>query len=454
MKPWRKQKMFFIVFIVLLLFEFSCQDPTCTCVSSDRKTCADSSGSDPDCCSNYKTKYISSTSAECYDCGGISGYYTFDSSNNCINDCLGDKIIYDTKECTNRDLSSLYKLGDFYYHDISAAGNTDCDGTQCKCEKYYYIETEYGKKKYTCFNTVDDNILNIYKYFNSKTGEFLKNQCPDGLKREKKNALSYGSNSATRCSDTCLSTEFFLAIPESDGNIMNEYCVDSCSSQTIDNTYKYEYVDNGVKKCLKDCPSGTYKKDDSTHPACVTLDKCNYYKFDKCYDTCPTTAIDTVDTTIYKYNNYGNKECVSACGTDYIYKTSSTDVTCYKKEHCNFIGTSNTCLSSCTDYHDYNSKLCTTNCGDGTSTKKYHANDGVNANICFDSCSDIPGGEYIFEEADNTNTYKICYKTDASCEAYYKKGNVVRKCITKQDCINTLHYNYCIGKECKESCDG
>ena len=455
MKPWKKNKKFIFVFIILLCFEFSkCLDCTSNCEYQSGTSCSDTNSNtcpSTSCRPKFIMNSGGSNTFTCHDCTGISGYYTIDSNGNCIDDCLGDKIISETKECTSKDLSSFYQLGNFYYSATPTDANCDTNN-KCTCLKYYYIETIYGKKKYTCFSTVDDTLLSKYKYYYPNTGEFFPNQCPDNHHVEKIKGLqsttASSTNYAIRCSDSCVFPEFLIEEKDANNNIINEYCVDSCNDSPVTN-YKYEYTENNVKKCVDSCPTGTYKKEDNANQKyeCLTLDQCNFYQGDKCYDSCS-------GVTGFEHYKYGDKACISACPAGYTYRTSSsTDIACYRKEDCNFVDNSNGCLSSCSGKYDYNSNLCATECGVNGSVKKFRAND---KNICYDSCSEIPGGEYIYEEVDNNNAHTLCYKqaSDTTCEAFYKKINGIRKCTTKAVCINTLHYKYFIGDECKESCDG
>ena len=379
-------------------------------------------------------------------------YYTIDSNGHClINECLGDKIIDSTHECTFEIISTLYKLGDFYYdNNIASNSEVTCQGTICTCSSHFYTETIYGKKKINC-HSLSSFPKGNYKYYNYKSKEFFQDGCPEGFKVMKTEGTS---NNIIRCSDKCLSDEWHVTIPSTDNTHIDEYCYDSCDSSDNTHTdYKYKYIDNFVQRCVKVCPAGTYKKESATNYECVTRDQCDFYDSTDfiCYTSCS-------DITSKPFHNFGSKECISNCIDEvYLYKDETNKI-CYKKEDCNFIDetviNNRKCLTSCEGtnlYHDYNSKLCKGECG---SDKKYHADDGY---ICYSSCSEIPGN-YKFEEADNGNTPKNCYTTKPSspsdCEVYYKKVNGVLKCTTKNDCVTNLNYKYFIGDECTDSCMG
>ena len=165
MKSWKINQKFILVFIFLICFKFSKEDIDCSTCSYSSGTFCTGSGSCSGSCRPQLSVSSGTNTYSCYDCTGFSGYYTiiFDSNNpngKCINACVGDKIIEETKECTSEDLSSLYKLGDFYYISDPSNGNTDtnikCTNNICNCINYYYIKTIYGKKQYNCFDSIEN----------------------------------------------------------------------------------------------------------------------------------------------------------------------------------------------------------------------------------------------------------------------------------------------------------
>jgi len=208
-----------------------------------------------------------------------------------------------------------------------------------------------------------------------------------------------------RCSNDCFNSEKIKQVQNNDNTLIEYYCVDDCSNES---PYIYEYIDNnGNKKCLENCPSGTYILNNK----CVTLDQCLYYKDNTCYTSCQKIIP-------YLYHNNGNKEYISSCTWDNIYKRIDEQYTCYKKEDCLFIDLINNCLDSCSNYYEFNSNICLINCPNG----KYYANDVLDENkICYSSCKEIPGGEYIYEVYDETNNNYICYKS------VIKKNVVIKK---------------------------
>ena len=411
---------------------------------------------------NYRPIYNYGGSFECLFCTGISkdSYYTKNAAGSCaINTCDGDKIIEMTKECTSQIVSGFFLLGDVYY--CSQPENTNCKDVNnyhiCSCNSYYYIEKIYGRKKYTCLNSFSSS---FYTFYNYKTNELYLNECPNEYRYMK---LKYNlSPVITRCSDSCEATEWVISVLD-ENNHMKEYCVDNCTdvshTPNIDSsltTYKYEFIENGKKKCLKECPSGTFAKsyDNLNKYACVPSSECLFYDSDS--SSCLTTCEDNSNGKIY--HKYGSNECISGCSIeDYL---NENDNTCRKIDECNFIKERDTvtapnkCLDSCADsehFHDINSKLCLDKCGQ---INRYHAVDGF---VCYSSCSLIPGN-YIYEERDNTDDDsepKKCYKTkpESDCEFYYKKTGGVFKCMKKIDCINK-HFKYFLDSECKDNCEG
>ena len=205
-----------------------------------------------------------------------------------------------------------------------------------------------------------------------------------------KKGISSEHDDIIRCTSTCIGTE----------KLSNDdkECVDDCGTDKI-------YISNGVQRCISQCPSGFYEKDN----ICVNLGECDYYDPDskKCYDSCNKIR-DNANNIIKPYHNLGSKECINTCLTsgEYKYKNEN-DKICYKKEDCKFIDESedaqNQCLISCpsTKFYNYDSNICINNCG--SSSYIYHP---INSNICYPSCSAIPGGSYIYQIEENTSPIK------------------------------------------------
>ena len=411
-------------------------------------------------CNNYcKPKYFGSSKQCVYCYPKATSYYTIEENGNCLVDqCIGNKIIDHTLECTDRDIS-LYKLEDFYYSNPPS--DASCQNKICSCLSYYVVDkVVYGKKKITCYDLINNRPSNTnIKYYNYNTKELLPD-CPLGFKyMKKKTILNYPD--IIRCSDSCLDSEWNLPIPdENNPNINNEYCVDNCRDENhypgISSNYQYEYIDNGIRKCLKACPAGTYKKYIKRNSdgmiiqsLCATINECDFYVKNalseiECYSTCN-------DYNSQYYHNYLSKECIPSCTRDdYLYADISLKI-CYRKENCNFIDeiqSPKRCLSSCESpnlYHNYGSISCIPSC---SGNKPYHTAGGY---ICFSSCSEIPD-DYKFEEKDNT----ICHisKRGLDCPAYYRKVDGIFKCISISDCINNKNYPYLLGDECRPNCDG
>ena len=384
----------------------------------------------------------------CYSCS-TNTYYTIEGSSCTVNWCNGNKIIYETNECTSQIVSvnSLYNLGDVYYYRLPAYASCN-ENRVCVCNSYYvknYIQEKL--LKYTCLDLVNSLPPSNYNYYDPITKEFFFYRCPEELNHMKLNELK---SRYTRCTKFCDSNEWNIEIRTGSEEV-KLYCVNSCQDNTHspDTNYKYEYIYEGFQTCVKECPIGTYKRKENVDlgikNSCVTLDLCNFYLVESSTSTlCVNTCVDQTK----KYHISGSKECIQTCSGEYRY--ASSDYICYKYEDCAFIYPG-LCLTQCTSpypYHDDDSKECKTIC---SGIKRYHTSSGY---ICYSSCSEI-NGNYKFEQIENGNLDKICYTTQPSdCEAYYKKIDGVFKCTTKSDCVNQLHLTYFYGDECRNNCDG
>ena len=414
---------------------------------------------------NYLVNIISSLwciilnigTSYCYSCTGT--YYTSDvlRSTTIYNECIGDKVIPGSSYfCTFKPYSDYHRLGDYYYSSTSNVPGYSsivaCSNHICTCRYFFDIAICYGKKYYNCYN--DGSFTNTY--CNYETKECYSNNCPYEFTIRKINGLATG---VTRCSDTCLTNEWHITIPNTDDNTITEYCVDSCYNPTsgIYSSYQYEYIYNGVRKCLESCIDEKYIKYlGSNKYACVSREECDYYANDdhKCYSLCSNHDSKN-------HHNYGSFECIEGCKIgEYKYEN---DNICYRKTDCNFVDEHSSpykCLVSSSycdhstryKYHDYNSKLCIDECGKNNEKYIFIANGG---NICYSSCAEIPG-YYRYEKIDETGvSVKTCYQTKptSNCEVYYQKADGVFKCINKNDCINILKYKYIFEDECRMNCD-
>ena len=413
MKLQKYKQKFIIFFIILISFEYSkCDDCSSFCSNADGLSCQNKDESHV-CPSDCKPNYGHNT---CHFCNGIQSndYYSIDSDGNClINQCIGDKIVEidgNLKQCTSQIITpsgQIYKVGELgdYYYFFSSVDNIDnnfydCTPNVCKCKKYYYIETIYGKKKYNCVNDLSTLSSTNYKFYNYNTGQLFQTICPEGFKMMKDD-----SSGVKRCSASCIGSEMIKEVPN-DG-LLEYYCVDNCPNPDIDSDiYKYEYIDsNNIKKCLSSCPEGTYKLNDNK---CVTLEhvQCAFYKGDTCYTSC--SDVPDEGSNSFEYHNFGSKECISGCSGNNIY-------------------IKNTVAPAEDD------------------------------KTCYSSCLEIPGGEYIYEvdNSDEGNQNYICYSSvpTTNCVVYYQKNDGIRKCTTIPDCVGK-NKNYIINKECKDNCDG
>ena len=237
MKHRKFHKKLIIFFIIFISFEYSkCLDCSNTNCNINNFQCQNSGSNN--CPSDCKPKNGANT---CHDCTGIqpNDYYSINSDGTCLkNQCIGDKIIEidgNLKECTFQTITpsgSIYQvgeLGEYYYFFSSVDSNTKyvCTGNICKCKTYYYIETIFGKKKYTCIASLSGLSSTNYKYYNYHTGQLFQTDCPSGYEMKKTDA----SSGFTRCSNACIGSEKIKQVQNNDNNFIEYYCVDDCSNE-------------------------------------------------------------------------------------------------------------------------------------------------------------------------------------------------------------------------------
>ena len=448
MKPLQKNLNLLLLLVLICFSQVSICTDCSGCTTTDGLTCSGSSCDTSICKPGYGFN-------QCYDCGSSPiEYYTItlvESNNVCQSLCQGDKIIGDTKECSDQTITTYeYQLGDVYFFSGTPDTNKlkQLSGKLYECKSYHIKKIINRKTVYTCYDptTIASEITtSVTYYFDSTKGELLQTGCPNGLTK-KKTMISPNSGATgptiIRCSESCEGEEFYQKV--SNGAINEESCINTCDG-SFTSGYKYAYVDTGVKKCLNTCPPGTYIKDGSgPSSTCVTSDQCDFYKpsGNTCYDSCSASGSPK--------HNYGSKICIDSCTGEYAYENGNV---CYKKEDCQFIDETSPkrCLPSCDSekFHEYNSKSCIDNCNSNP-INKFHASGGF---VCYPSCASIPGN-YIYEISDNKCITQT-EKTGTNCPFYYIKIDGVRKCVSDtNDCVNA-GYKYIDfpNKICKESCD-
>ena len=201
------------------------------------------------------------------------------------------------------------------------------------------------------------------------------------------------------------------------------------------------------------------------------VDECENYYYEDTSDNNRQHCIGNCGSSPFpstlKHYLKGSKQCVGSCTTlsknYYDPDTNECLDTCKGNSNYGFqidIDTSNpaplACLSSCTgmkSYYNYDSNICLSFCGEDNSNKKYHAEDG---NECYSSCAEIPDGEYIYEGYPDNDGVITCQKAKPTCssgEYFYTKLNGVKKCTSRNDCLES-NKKYITDGECKESCDG
>ena len=434
----RKYFFIFIIFSYLRIYEST----TCPyCYSSNNGLSCYSTNMYGYNCNNCKPKY--GTSSNCYLCPSLtSGFYTIDGSGNCQDGCsIGtSKIIDNTNECTSIGITQYTQrtMGSVYYIDTTIKPEYSyCEPNTkiCTCNKFYYKEQINNKLKITCVGPSNDPSNTLYKSYNPITYEFFKN-CPAELNHWKIKELN---GKHTRCTKACEPEEFNVAVIDVSDGSYAQYCVDSCAdTHTPSPDYKYKYIYEGYKSCLKICPDGTYKSENSSPKACLPLDQCNFYSIENSGKYCLNSCLDSPSTKHYHIS--GSKECLAICSGEYKY---NRDYICYREIDCNYID-GNSCKIECTapnPNHDENSNICKAGC---SGDNPYHTQTGI---VCYSSCSKIPG-DYKYENGN------ICYDYFPTCEAFYREVDGVFRCTTKALCINHFHLKYFFGYECRDNCDG
>ena len=285
-KPQIKSKMSIFFFILFICFDFSkqqCSSSSCTYYPTYCNYCT------------CKPRYGYNL---CYSCSTtiISGkYYSIDSNGNCNSQCIGDKLIKnsneDLYECTSVALlnNNYYRLGDiFYNYDISSTTNIVCTNKVCSCKEFFYYEVFNSKKIYKCFPTYSNAASNGYRFYNYITKEVFPSGCPEGFNIERNMGTSYN---AIRCSDKCINNEYQTSLVSGDAIIAKCIVEADCKVGNAEG-YIFKYEGNGIKECLKSCPSGSdYVYESGNFRTCYKKEQCYFIDDEnkKCYfDGCPS----------------------------------------------------------------------------------------------------------------------------------------------------------------------
>ena len=256
-----------------------------------------------ECIQKCEGNYPFSFGNECFnDCKDIKSYYDFDTEkdkdNNkkeckcpklwknetgkiiCINSEIchenGYKLINDTKECTEKDLSNNYKEFNNVYYSECKGNLIDDSNSKCKCRYKWY---QYN-----------DNSLNVSNIIVC-LGE--KDECPKDFYPY----LDYSKNQCVEDTSNCSSTIVF------NYTCYNE-CPDITKKKDSENTcecdtdkgkwYQYIYEGKTLFQCgLNECPNNKQFLDNYSKVCKYTCE--NMYQYNNyCYTECPqnTTVID------------------------------------------------------------------------------------------------------------------------------------------------------------------
>ena len=279
------------------------------------------------------------------------------------------------------------------------------------------------------------------------------------------------------CRESC---DGYYKLETEESSITYIKCYDSISDVLSINVEVYYNIKS--KLCWKKYPSGYYilKQDASSTQKYEVVDECEHYYYSQsfagsdpqikyyCTKTCKpiaTEGVTSLETTTAttQYFVKGKKNCETKCDllNKYYYNPENNECldTCKGlpgKEFAELDSLLSTasikiykCISSCTNYYDYDSNICLNNCGLGNNNYLYYANSGK---ICYPSCKDIPGGGYKYEVEDSNHAIE-CYKTQqASCNYFYLKQDGILKCLTHTDECENMKFKYILGKECTNDC--
>ena len=178
-----------------------------------------------------------------------------DESHSCIiNECIGDKMIEPTKECTIRPVTlntNTYRVGDVIYYNFSPTSIYYCSSSFiCECIGYHYTELLFGKKVIHC----SEGPVSPYNFYNHITKEIFV-ECPQELNYKKINELTYGSHSFTRCSDSCELSEWNLAYINPTDNSITHYCVNDCKDTEHHSRFRRDNL-----CCFRPCSYGDSRR--------------------------------------------------------------------------------------------------------------------------------------------------------------------------------------------------
>lgn len=195
-----------------------------------------------------------------------------------------------------------------------------------------------------------------------------------------------------RCVDYCPTYPTYF-------KIFNKTCVRNCPKSAPISSFIYNYITKrNDYRCLKNCPIGTYLKENK----CVTWCETDYFILNKlCVKKCPVDALYI--SSDYVQNTY-NKECSKFCKeSDYL-----LNFTCMEKCPKGFFGHDKQCLQKCPIDFPYISQdnVCVKRCN----TLRL----GMN---CFDKC---PRKTFQYNQT--------CVQNCPFSKPYNFKGNCVDIC--------------------------
>ena len=381
----------------------------------------------------------------------------------------GSDIIKCTSNCINEDTNLIYYSininGEKYEYECLSFCTKKIFGNQCldECPKGLYLESNkcmtnctkpYFKKQflspedknnyyYLCVDTCDDDYI-------SSTGECVE-KCPLG-----ENYIGAGN----KCRSTCKGEdgEFYRELnpsgsssTETEAQLIMYECINNCATN--------EYIIEGTKKCIKNCPSPYYSSPNGIcYPLCLN---------DILY---PFSAIDEhskkiCSTGCLKNSNFkyygSDKRCVEKCsGSTYIINeednscVSKCDIKSEFKYLCKETDNSSPpetkyyCKNTCNQKYSLSDFICTDIC-------EKPNNYIIDNKICSVECKEnqfailSDNDEYICKDkCDSSTTFIYYYKKERICRENCKQGDYIientNECIESCNQIlsNNTYYFY------------
>ena len=369
------------------------------------------------------------------------------SNGDCAENCTGYEYILLGNICSN---DTCRQNAPFYYLDNS---NLKICNTSCPDNYLINFTESSNAASQNIFECISFSSCNGVKYENG-----CYDKCPDGL-----------FNSNGNCTSNCPS-KFYKD--------RNDYiCIDSCND-----TFPYETTSH---ECVANCPIGenyininnnncTSKCDDNDFYYVFNQGEYNNksYNIYKCIDNCTNNDVNDKKLLVS-----GTKECVSECGSLYIYNSIcyqdclSIPGFNYSLKEMGSDGNYNyTCSDSCKEKYFGSNQICVDSCNELAFNKTANQE-----NKCLKECDLKSENKFLFNMSGSFFCNTTCGANQRYLSSNYKcldkcpdnKNFVVRnddntpvECLDKcPDNISYAYYDeekneyYCSNDECGKDTD-